>query len=59
MTNITASEIIGVLLFACGGALAIQSIYNTFRSSTANVLVSGFLSFLVVGVGLWLHCKEQ
>ena len=59
MTKIT--EIIGVLLFACGGALVLQSIYNNNPpySSAVNVLVSGFLSFLVVGVGLWLIVRSN
>jgi hypothetical protein len=61
MTNTTASEIIGILLFACGGALFLQSIYNNNPpySSAANVLVSGFLSFLVIGVGLWLIVRSN
>jgi hypothetical protein len=60
MTNTTASEIIGILLVACGGALFLQSIYNNPPySSEVNALVSGFLSFLVVGVGLWLIVRSN
>jgi hypothetical protein len=61
MTNTNATEIMGVLLFACGGALVLQSIYNNNPpySSTVNVLVSGFLSFLVMGVGLWLIVRSN
>jgi len=61
MTNTTASEIIGILLVACGGALVLQSIYNNNPpySSAVNVLVSGFLSFLVIGVGLWLIIRSN
>jgi hypothetical protein len=61
MPNITTSEIIGVLLFACGGALVVQSIYsnNWPYSSAVNVLVSGFLSFLIIGVGLWLIVRNN
>jgi hypothetical protein len=60
MTNTTASEIIGILLVACGGALVLQSIYNNPPySSAVNVLVSGFLSFLVIGVGFWLIIRSN
>jgi len=61
MTNTIATEIIGVLLFACGGALVLLSIYNNNPpySSAVNVLVGGFLSFLVMGVGLWLIVRSN
>ena len=56
MTKITVAEIIGVLLFACGGALTLHSIYQLRASilDEVGIGVSGFLSFLVIGVGLWL-----
>jgi hypothetical protein len=60
MTNITTSEIIGVLLFACGGALVLQSIYsnNWPYSSAVNVIVSGF-KFSNSWCGTLVDCKEQ
>jgi len=56
MTKITINEIIGVLLFACGGALILYSIYQLKVSvlDEVEIGVIGFLSFLVIGVGLWL-----
>jgi hypothetical protein len=61
MKNIPDSVVYGILLFACGGAIVLYSIYNILNTSISGpiVLADGFLSFLVLGFGLWLIVRQN
>ena len=57
MVNQEILGFIGALIFACGGGLAFYSLYQILTISWLNsmgVVFSGFFSFLLIGIGLWL-----
>ncbi len=61
MTNYAILGFFGALIFAFGGALAFYSLHHMLTVSWLNEtygLVSGFFSFLLVGVGLWLIAQS-
>ena len=57
MPNYAIFGLIGAFLLAIGGALILYSVYQILKISNLHpmgVVFSGFTSFLLVGIGLWL-----
>jgi len=57
MANYEILGFIGALIFAFGGALGFYSLFQILTISwldSMGVVFSGFFSFLLIGIGLWL-----